>query len=110
MDDAGGGEIGRLRLALDEEEQRHPDFYEGVAATHRLFTRALREAGAEAVESVGRAFDPQVYEAVATVPSSGVESGTLAREVRRGWRVGNELLRAAQVVVAMDPEPAEPWR
>jgi molecular chaperone GrpE len=86
-----------------------PDFYEGVAATHRLFIRALREAGAEAVESVGRAFDPQVHEAVATVPSSGVEPGTVAREVRRGWRVGNELLRPAQVVVATDPEPAE-WR
>jgi len=85
------------------------DFYEGVAATHRLFIRALREAGAEAVESVGRAFDPQLHEAVATVPSSGVEPGTVAREVRRGWRVGNELLRPAQVVVATDPEPAE-WR
>jgi molecular chaperone GrpE len=87
-----------------------PDFYEGVAATRRLFTRALREAGAEAVESVGRAFDPQVHEAVATVPSSGVEPGTVAREVRRGWRLGDELLRPAQVVVATDREPAEPWR
>jgi molecular chaperone GrpE len=87
-----------------------PDFYEGVAATHRMFTRALREAGAEPVESVGRAFDPQVHEAVATVPSGGVEPGTVAREVRRGWRLGNELLRPAQVVVATDREPAEPWR
>ncbi len=87
-----------------------PDFYEGVAATHRLFTSALREAGAEAVESVGRAFDPQVHEAVATVPSSGVEPGTVAGEVRRGYRIGNELLRPAQVVVATGPEPADSWR
>jgi molecular chaperone GrpE len=86
-----------------------PDFYEGVAATHRLFVRALREAGADAVESVGRAFDPEVHEAVATVPSSGVEPGTVASEVRRGWRLDNELLRPAQVVVATDPERAE-WR
>jgi molecular chaperone GrpE len=87
-----------------------PDFYEGVSATYRLFTRALREAGAEAVESVGRPFDPEVHEAVATVPSSGVEPGTVAREVRRGWRLGNELLRPAQVVVAADREPVDPWR
>lgn len=87
-----------------------PDFYEGVAATHRLFIDALREAGAEPLESVGRPFDPKVHEAVATVPSDGVQPGTVAREVRRGWRLGDELLRPAQVVVATSPEPAGPWR
>jgi molecular chaperone GrpE len=30
------------------------DFYDGVAATHRLFVEALRQAGAEPIESVGR--------------------------------------------------------
>ena len=87
-----------------------PDFYEGVVATHRLFLRALREAGAEPVESLGRPFDPMVHEAVGTVPSNGVEPGTVVREVRRGWRLGEELLRPAQVVVATVREPAGPWR
>ena len=87
-----------------------PDFYEGVAATHRLFIAALREAGAEPVESVGRPFDPNLHEAVATVPSDGVPPGTVAREVQRGWRLGDELLRPAQVVVATAPEPADRWR
>ena len=80
------------------------DFYEGVAATHRLFLSALREAGAEPIESVGRPFDPHVHEAVATVPADGVAPGTVAREVRRGWRLGDELLRPAQVVVAAPVE------
>lgn len=87
---------------------RDPDFYEGVVAIQRHFTRALREAGAEAVQSVGRPFDPRVHDAVATVPSDGVEPGTVAREVRRGWRIGAELLRPAQVVVATNPERADP--
>jgi molecular chaperone GrpE len=81
------------------------EFYEGVAATHRLFIAALREAGAEPVEAVGRPFDPRVHEAVATVPADGLEPGTVAREVRRGWRLGDELLRPAQVVVATASEP-----
>lgn len=81
-----------------------PDFYEGVAATHRLFLVALREAGAEPIESVGRPFDPALHEAVATVPPNGGEPGTVAREVRRGWRLDGELLRAAQVVVTLGPE------
>jgi molecular chaperone GrpE len=87
-----------------------PDFYAGVAATHRLFLAALREAGVEPVESVGRRFDPAVHEAVATAPSDGVEPGTVTREVRRGWRLGDELLRPAQVVVAAPREAADRWR
>jgi len=87
------------------------DFYDGVAATHRLFLAALREAGAEPIESVGQPFDPNLHEAVAAVPADGeVAPGTVAREVRRGWRLGDELLRPAQVVVATAEEPADRWR
>ncbi len=86
------------------------DFYEGVAATRRLFESALREAGAEPIETVGQLFDPNLHEAVATVPSHGVEPGTVVREVRRGWRLQDALLRPAQVVVATAEEPARPWR
>jgi molecular chaperone GrpE len=85
-------------------------FYEGVAATHRLFLTILRELGVEPIESKGRRFDPNVHEAVATVATDGVEPGTVVDEVRRGWRLGDELLRAAQVVVAAHPEVPEPWR
>jgi len=84
-----------------------PEFYEGVAATQRLFLRALREAGAEPIESVGRPFDPTAHEAIATVPAEGVPPGTVAQENRRGWRLGRDLLRPAQVVVATEPEPVD---
>jgi molecular chaperone GrpE len=87
-----------------------PDFYEGVAATQRLFMSALREAGAEPVESLEQPFDPKVHEAVATVAAPGVEPGTVVREVRRGWRLGDELLRPAQVVVASPAEATHRWR
>src|SRR5207302_1825244 len=99
-----------LERALAAGSTDH-DFYEGVAATHRLFLAALREAGAEPIESVGRPFDPNLHEAVAAVPAADeVAPGTVVREVRRGWRLGDELLRPAQVVVATAEEPADRWR
>jgi molecular chaperone GrpE len=82
-------------------------FYEGVVATHRLFVDALRELGVEPIESEGRPFDPNLHEAVATAAVEGVEPGIVTREVRRGWRAGDELLRPAQVVVAARPEVAK---
>ena len=106
----------RLLPALDTLERalatgsKDMAFYEGVAATHRLFLTALRDLGVEPIESEGRRFDPNVHEAVGTVATEGVEPGTVAHEVRRGWRLGDELLRAAQVVVAAHPEVPKPWR
>jgi len=86
------------------------DFYEGVAATHRLFVNALHEAGADPIDAIGQRFDPKVHEAVATLPSGSVEPGFVVREVRRGWRLGDELLRPSQVVVAAPREAAGSWR
>lgn len=110
------GLVGRLRRALEEEQQRalavgfsDRPFYDGAAATHRLFTAALREAGAEPVEGLGRPFDPSVHEAVATVPADGAPPGTVVREMRRGWRLGGERVRPAHVVAAAAEESARPW-
>jgi molecular chaperone GrpE len=75
-------------------------FLEGVEATFRLFTRALLEVGAEPFVSVGQPFDPTIHEAVETVPADDVKSGTVTRQVLRGWRLDGDLLRPARVVVA----------
>ena len=86
------------------------DFYEAVAATHWLFVSALRKAEAGPVESVGRPFDPKIHKAVTMLPSDGVPPGTVGRKLRRGWRLEEELLRPAQIVVATSPETARSWR
>lgn len=85
-------------------------FCDGVAATARQFVAALAEAGAEPVETVGKMFDPVVHEIVATEPAEDVEPGTVVREMRRGWRLGGELLRPAQVVIASLDEGADSWQ
>lgn len=78
-------------------------FFEGVVTTHTLFLKALRELGAEPIESVGRLFDPNLHEGVATLAADDVPAGTVVRELRRGWRLGTELVRPAQVVVTIAP-------
>jgi molecular chaperone GrpE len=83
-----------------------PHFYEGVAATFRLFTEAVTEAGAEPFDSVGQPFDPAVHEAVEVVHADGVKSGTVTRQVLRGWRLNGGLLRPARVVVAANGDDA----
>jgi molecular chaperone GrpE len=81
-----------------------PHFYDGVVAISRLLTKAVLEAGAEPFDGVGQSFDPARHEALEGVPADGSSPGTIVRQVRRGWQLGDELLRPAQVVVAIAPE------
>lgn len=82
-------------------------FQEGVAAIHALLIASLREVGAERIESVGRCFDPQVHDAVATRPAHDPsEVGTVVEVVRAGWRLAADVVRPASVVVALEAHPA----
>ncbi len=87
-----------------------PRFYEGMAATHRLFVEAFRQVGAEPIASEGEPFDPTLHEAGSVADGPGVEPGMVVHETRRGWRLGDELLRPAQVVVSATPESDDSWR
>ena len=60
----------------------------------------LRRRGVEPLDVVGPDFDPVWHEAVATDPADGRRDGEITAEVRRGYRIGQRLLRPAQVKVA----------
>jgi molecular chaperone GrpE len=60
----------------------------------------LRRRGVTAIESVGAAFDPNIHQAVAHEVSSDHKEGEVMEEFRRGYKLGDRLLRPAMVKVA----------
>lgn len=72
---------------------------EGVRRTAASFENALAAAGVEPIESVGQEFDPELHEAVETVPVEPEEEGKVVAEYTRGYRIGDRLLRPARVKV-----------
>jgi molecular chaperone GrpE (heat shock protein) len=74
----------------------------GVELTHRAAMRLLEKEGATAIAAEGQPFDPNWHEAVATVPRDGSEValGTVVKVVEPGYRIGDQLLRPAKVIVA----------
>lgn len=75
-------------------------FHQGVTLIHRQWLDALKRRGVEPLEVVGKPFDPEWHEAVAHDPADGRADGEITAEVRRGYRIGSKLLRAAMVKVA----------
>ena len=72
----------------------------GIELTHRQLIEQLRRRGVEPVSAICQIFDPEVHEAVGSVPADGRPDGEIVAEFRKGYRAGGRLLRAAMVQVA----------
>jgi len=72
----------------------------GVDLIRRQLMDVLRRSGVEPFDAVGRDFDPAWHEAVTTEPADGHRDGEITAELRRGYRIGQRLLRPAMVKVA----------
>ena len=84
----------------DEHSQGLRDLTRGVRLSLALLYKRITSLGAERISTIGRHFDPLLAEAVGTVSvSDPSQHGIVVDEVRPGYRVGDRLLRAAQVRV-----------
>ena len=72
----------------------------GVELIHRALTELVRKRGVTAIETVGADFDPHRHQAVAYETVSGAREGEVVEELRRGYMLGERLLRPAMVKVA----------
>lgn len=105
--DALGRAFSGILAALDNLEraiEHAPEgpLAEGVRLVHRQMLEALAGAGLERISVVGQQFDPTVAEAVLAVPAEAPEQkNTVIEEFRAGYRLGERVLRPAQVRVAM---------
>jgi molecular chaperone GrpE len=73
----------------------------GLQGTLRGFEELLAaESVVPVTDLVGKPFDPRVAEAIATRETSDHDDDIVVEEVQRGYRLGDELLRPAMVVVA----------
>lgn len=88
-------------LAAAAEGSSVGELLRGVELILRQLGDALRRLGVTPVPGVGTRFNPEVHEAIAQEPSSSVSESTVVAEFRRGYQLGERLLRPALVRVAV---------
>ncbi len=76
----------------------------GFELIFKQFKDILMRMGIEPVEAVGQLFDPHMHEAVTIEQTSEHEANMIIEEFQRGYKLGDQLLRPAQVKVAASPE------
>jgi len=72
----------------------------GVELIHRQLVDMLRKRGVKPLDALGAEFDPHFHNAVSYEPAEGRRDGEVVEEFRRGYMLGDRLLRPAMVKVA----------
>ena len=72
----------------------------GLDMVAKQLTDFLTSSGVEPVNAEGQPFDPNLHEAVAQEESKEVAEGVVIRQLRRGYKLRDRLLRPATVVVS----------
>lgn len=85
-------------------EKHIPDneeFKNGFEQIKKQLEDFLQKEGIEAIEVIGKDFDPNLMEAVgeSSGSPSSAESGTVVEEVQRGYTMHDKLIRPAKVRV-----------
>lgn len=72
---------------------------QGVEMIHFQLLESMKAQGVTPIQTTGAKFDPALHEAVGE-EESDVETGTILKELQRGYTLHGRLLRAAKVIVA----------
>lgn len=91
--------VDNLENALKIETQ-DSEYKKGIELVLKQMQDILKSKGVESIPAVGEIFDPSLHEAVSSVQDPDKNSQEIVQEYRKGYKIGNKVIRHSMVVVA----------
>ena len=88
-----------LDMAKQSESEAADPFMEGMEKVYKQLTDALADLGVKPIEAVGKPFDPTFHNAVMQEASDEYESGTVLKELQKGYMYRDSIVRHSMVSV-----------
>lgn len=91
-----------FRMATDAipGEYAETSWVEGISLIERKLAKALESHNVTPMESIGQPFDPHLHEAFMGQESDEYPEGVVMEELRKGYMIGDQVLRPAMVKVS----------
>ena len=95
--------------AIAQAPEAGDAFADGVRMVYGQLSDVLAKAGVTPVQALGAPFNPAEHEAIAYQPSADAPEGQVIYEAKRGYRMGDRVIRPASVIVSSGaPQAAAP--
>ena len=84
----------------ENAETEDQNYKQGIDLVLKQYIDVLASFGVKPIESVGKTFDPELHEAVSMVQDETLGEKEIKEEFRKGYKLGDKVIRHAMVVVA----------
>lgn len=91
--------VDNLENALKIDTQ-DVEYKKGIELVLKQFKDILKSKGVEEIPAMGESFDPALHEAVSSVQDPEKNAQEIVQEYRKGYKIGNRVIRHSMVVVA----------
>ena len=81
-------------------ETQDENYKKGIELVLKQFQDVLKSQGIEEIKAIGETFDPSLHEAVSSVQDDTKGEKEIIQEYRKGYKIGNRVIRHSMVVVA----------
>ena len=75
-------------------------YEEGIKLVLKQLKDVLAYNGVKEIETIGKQFDPELHEAVSHVTDEKLGQNVIKEEFRKGYIIGNKVIRHSMVIVA----------
>jgi molecular chaperone GrpE len=98
--------IDNFELGLDAAKMAADtaSILQGMSMVQKQLHDFLKNNGLEEVQAEGEAFDPNKHDAVSQEFSADIADGHVIRQVRKGYKIKDRLIRASSVIVSKGPQ------
>ncbi|MCX6964054.1 MAG: nucleotide exchange factor GrpE [Verrucomicrobia bacterium] len=98
--------IDNFELGLDAAKSAADtaSILQGMSMVQKQLQDFLKNNGLEEVQAEGESFDPNKHDAVSQEFSADIPDGHVIRQVRKGYKIKDRLIRASSVIVSKGPQ------
>ena len=89
-----------MEMALAHKDCEADDLRKGVEMIEKNLHAALTKLKVESIGAEGDPFDPELHQAVSHIENEELGENVIAQVYRKGYRIGDKIIRHATVVVA----------
>jgi len=92
-------ELGLTAASGDAAAPGTKGIVDGFSMVHRQLGDFLVSSGLQPIDAVGQPFDPKFHEALGHETDPAQADGIVLRQLRRGYRLADRLIRPSSVIV-----------
>ena len=98
--------IDSFQMGLDAAklEDSESIITKGMEMVQKQLEEFISTQGATEISAIGQPFDPNIHEAISQEAKDDIPEGNIITQIRKGYKLHDRLLRAANVIVSKGPE------